>query len=51
VISRAAERYFLESRRISNALARQALDWRPQYPSYREGLTAILRAESQTHFT
>jgi nucleoside-diphosphate-sugar epimerase len=51
VISRAAERYFLESRRISNALARQALDWRPQYPSYREGLTAISRAESQTHFT
>jgi len=51
VISRAAERYFLESRRISNALARRALDWRPQYPSYREGLTAIFRGESQTHFT
>ena len=51
VISRAAERYFLESRRISNALAKQALDWRPQYPSYREGLTAIFRGESQTHFT
>jgi nucleoside-diphosphate-sugar epimerase len=51
VISRAAERYFLESRRISNALARQSLGWRPQYPSYREGLTAIFRAESQTHFT
>lgn len=51
VISRAAERYFLESRRISNALARQALDWRPRYPSYREGLAAIFRDESQTHFT
>jgi nucleoside-diphosphate-sugar epimerase len=43
VISRAAERYFLESRRISNALARQALEWRPRYPSYREGLAAIAR--------
>jgi nucleoside-diphosphate-sugar epimerase len=51
VISRAAERYFLESRRISNALARQALGWRPQYPTYREGLTAISQAENQTHFT
>jgi nucleoside-diphosphate-sugar epimerase len=47
VMSSAAERYFLESRRISNALARQSLGWRPQYPSYREGLAAIL----QTHFT
>lgn len=47
VMSSAAERYFLESRRISNALARQSLGWQPRYPSYREGLTAIL----QTHFT
>jgi len=46
-IPSAAQRYFLENRRISNALARQALDWRPQYPSYREGLRAIL----QTQFT
>jgi nucleoside-diphosphate-sugar epimerase len=43
VISSAAERYFLESRRISNALARQTLDWRPRYPTYREGLAAILQ--------
>jgi nucleoside-diphosphate-sugar epimerase len=47
VLSSAAERYFLESRRICNALARQSFGWRPQYPSYREGLAAIL----QTHFT
>jgi hypothetical protein len=45
-MSGAAERYFLESRRISNQLARQALDWRPQYPSYREGLTAIRKLEA-----
>lgn len=37
-----AQRYFLESRRISNALAKRDLDWRPRYPSYREGLRAIL---------
>jgi NAD dependent epimerase/dehydratase family enzyme len=46
VMSGAAERYFLESRRISNSQAKQALDWRPQYPSYREGLTAIRNLES-----
>jgi len=46
-MSSAAERYFLESRRISNARARESLGWRPRYPSYREGLAAIL----QTHFT
>lgn len=43
VMSSAAERYFLESRRISNALAKASLGWRPQYPSYREGLTAIVQ--------
>ena len=47
VMSSAAERYFLESRRICNARARDCLGWRPQYPTYREGLAAIL----QTHFT
>jgi nucleoside-diphosphate-sugar epimerase len=53
VMSSAAERYFLESRRISNALARQSLGWRPRYPSYREGLAACTgpAAILQTHFT
>jgi nucleoside-diphosphate-sugar epimerase len=46
VMSSAAERYFLENRRISNALTKQSLGWRPQYPSYREGLAANL----QNHF-
>jgi nucleoside-diphosphate-sugar epimerase len=44
-MSGAAERYFLESRRISNSRARQALHWQPHYPSYREGLTAIRTLE------
>jgi nucleoside-diphosphate-sugar epimerase len=42
-LSSAAERYFLESRRISNALAKASLGWRPQYPTYREGLAAIVQ--------
>jgi nucleoside-diphosphate-sugar epimerase len=45
-MSSAAERYFLESRRISNARAKETLGWRPRYPNYREGLTAILAAEA-----
>jgi nucleoside-diphosphate-sugar epimerase len=39
-----AERFYTESRRVSNARAKAELGWRPQYPSYREGLAAI-RAE------
>jgi nucleoside-diphosphate-sugar epimerase len=35
------------NRRISNAKAKAALDWRPRYPSYREGLPAAIR-ESTT---
>jgi nucleoside-diphosphate-sugar epimerase len=46
VMSGAAERYFLESRRISNSLAKRVLSWRPRYPSYREGLAAILKREA-----
>jgi nucleoside-diphosphate-sugar epimerase len=46
VMSNAAERYFLESRRISNARARGVLGWSPRYPTYRDGLRAIFRAEA-----
>lgn len=45
VMSPAAARYFTESRRISNSLAKQALGWQPRYPTYREGLAAILAEE------
>ena len=34
--------FFAENRRVSNALAKAALGWRPAYPSWREGLAAIL---------
>ena len=37
-----ARRFWAENKRISNARAKAELDWRPIYPSYREGLTAIL---------
>ena len=32
----------LQAPGVSNAKARRELDWRPQYPSWREGLAAEL---------
>ncbi|MGA0607801.1 SDR family oxidoreductase [Phenylobacterium sp. VNQ135] len=40
----AAMRFYAESKRVSNARAKAELDWRPAYPSYREGLAAVLAA-------
>lgn len=34
--------FFSECRRVSNARAKAVLGWRPAYPSWREGLAAIL---------
>ena len=36
--------FYAECRRVSNARAKAALGWRPTYPSWREGLSAILQA-------
>jgi nucleoside-diphosphate-sugar epimerase len=44
-LSPAALRFYAESKRVSNARAKAELGWRPAYPSYREGLAAILAAE------
>ncbi len=41
-VSDAMRRFYLDSKRISNARAKAELDWRPAYPSWREGLEAIL---------
>lgn len=41
----AARRFWSENKRVSNALAKAELGWRPLYPTYREGLAAILAAE------
>jgi nucleoside-diphosphate-sugar epimerase len=43
-LSPAAQRFYAESKRVSNALAKAELGWRPAYPTYREGLRAILAA-------
>ena len=39
-------RFYAESKRVSNARAKAELGWRPAYPTYREGLRAILAAGS-----
>lgn len=44
-LSPAAQRFWAECKRVSNARAKAELGWRPAYPSYREGLRAILQAE------
>ncbi len=41
-LSPTARRFYLESKRVSNARAKAELGWRPDYPTYREGLAAIL---------
>ena len=43
-ISPAARRFWSENKRVSNALAKAELGWRPAFPTYREGLAAILAA-------
>jgi nucleoside-diphosphate-sugar epimerase len=37
-------RFYAESKRVSNARAKAELGWRPAWPTYREGLRAILAA-------
>jgi len=44
-LSPAARRFWSENKRVSNARAKAALAWRPAYPTYREGLRAVLEAE------
>ena len=44
-LSPAAQRFWAECKRVSNARAKAELGWRPAYPSYREGLRAVLQAE------
>jgi nucleoside-diphosphate-sugar epimerase len=41
-LSPAGLRFYAESKRVSNARAKGELGWLPAYPSYREGLSAIL---------
>lgn len=45
-LSPMAQSFYAECKRVSNARAKAALGWHPAYPSYREGLAAILAAET-----
>ncbi len=47
-LSPASRRFFDESKRVSNARAKAALGWRPHYPTYRQGLAAILAGEASS---
>ncbi|UDF05412.1 SDR family NAD(P)-dependent oxidoreductase [Asticcacaulis sp. AND118] len=48
-LSPGMRRFYAENKRVSNALAKAELGWRPQFPTYREGLQVVwaaLRAET-----
>lgn len=45
-VSEGMRRFYRDSKRLSNARAKAELGWRPQYPTWREGLEALIRAES-----
>lgn len=42
-VSDAMRRFYRDSKRLSNAKAKAELGWRPVYPSWREGLAALIR--------
>lgn len=41
-VSDAMRRFYLDSKRLSNARAKAELGWRPKYPSWKDGLEALL---------
>lgn len=43
-VSDAMRRFYLDSKRLSNARAKAELGWRPKYPTWREGLEAMIAA-------
>jgi nucleoside-diphosphate-sugar epimerase len=47
-LSDMARSFYAECKRVSNARAKSALGWRPQYPTYKEGLRAVIAAEQAT---
>ena len=46
-LSPAARAFYRENRRVANGKAKRLLGWRPLYPTYREGLTAVLSETSK----
>ncbi len=47
-MSEMARSFYGESKRVSNARLKAELGWRPRYPTYREGLCALLREMTET---
>lgn len=43
-LSPMARAFYAENRRVANRKARRVLGWSPRYPTYREGLAALLAA-------
>jgi nucleoside-diphosphate-sugar epimerase len=41
-VSEGMRRFYRDSKRLSNARAKAELAWRPRYPSWREGLEAVI---------
>ncbi|MBU1540405.1 MAG: SDR family NAD(P)-dependent oxidoreductase [Alphaproteobacteria bacterium] len=41
-VSETMRRFYLDSKRLSNARAKAELGWRPKYPTWREGLEALI---------
>lgn len=41
-VSATMRRFYLDSKRVSNARAKAELDWRPTYPTWREGLEPLI---------
>lgn len=44
-LSPAAQRFYTECKRVSNARAKAVLGWRPEFPTYREGLQNCLASQ------
>ena len=44
-VSDTMRRFYLDSKRLSNARAKAELGWRPRYPSWRDGLEALIRKD------
>jgi nucleoside-diphosphate-sugar epimerase len=45
-LSPQARAFYAENRRVANGKAKRVLGWWPAYPTYREGLRAIIRPTS-----
>lgn len=46
-LSPMARAFYAENRRVANRKAKRVLGWNPRYPTYREGLSALLAARQR----